>query len=92
MLVEVSDVKDNEIELKVSEEDISVLYVVQHELLKERSVDFAGVVQKHPLAKEYQLKVVTKRKDPMEVIQDASTSAAEYSKDLTALIKSAFKK
>ncbi|HKU50775.1 MAG TPA: RpoL/Rpb11 RNA polymerase subunit family protein [Nitrososphaera sp.] len=92
MLVEVSDVKDNEIELKVSEEDISVLYVVQHELLKERSVDFAGVVQKHPLAKEYQLRVVTKRKDPMEVIQDASTSAAEYSKDLTALIKSAFKK
>jgi DNA-directed RNA polymerase subunit L len=92
MLVEVSDVKDNEIELKVSEEDISVLYVVQHELLKERSVDFAGVVQKHPLAKEYQLRVVTKRKDPMEVIQDASTSAAEYSKDLTGLIKSALKK
>ena len=92
MLAEVSDVKDNEIELKVSEEDISVLYVVQHELLKERSVDFAGVVQKHPLAKEYQLKVVTKRKDPMEVIQDASTSAAEYSKDLTGLIKSALKK
>lgn len=83
--------KDNEIELKVSEEDISILYVVQHELLKEKSVDFAGVIQKHPLTNEFQLKVVTKRKDPMEVIQDASASAAEYSKDLAGLIKSALK-
>ena len=92
MLAEVSDVKDNEIELKVREEDISVLYVVQHELLKERSVEFAGVIQKHTLTREYLLRVVTKRKDPMEVIQDASSSAAEYSKDLTGLIKSALKK
>jgi DNA-directed RNA polymerase subunit L len=92
MLVEVSDVKDNEIELKVREEDISVLHVVQHELLKERSVDFAGVIQKHPLTKEYQLRVVTKRKDPMEVIQDASSSAAEYSKELIGIIKTALKK
>lgn len=92
MLAEVSDFKDNELELKVSEEDISVLYVVQHELLKERSVEFAGVIQKHPLAKEFQLRVITKRKDPMEVIQDASSTAAEYSKDLVGMIKSALKK
>ncbi len=92
MLVQVADVKDNEIELKVSEEDISVLYVVQHELLKEKSVDFAGVVQRHPLAKEFQIRVSTKRKDPMEVIQDASASAVEYSKDLVSMIKSALKK
>jgi DNA-directed RNA polymerase subunit L len=93
MLVEISDVKeDNEIELKVREEDISILYIVQHELLKEKSVDFAGVIQKHPLSKEYQMRVTTKRKDPMEVIQDASASAAEYAKDLTSMIKSALKK
>ena len=92
MLAEVSDVKDNEIEIKVREEDISVLYVVQHELLKEKSVDFAGVIQKHPLAKEYQMRVATKRKDPMEVVQDASASAQEYSKDLFSMIKTALKK
>lgn len=92
MQVEISDVKDNEIELKIREEDISVLYIVQHELLKEKSVDFAGVIQKHPLAKEYQMRVTTKRKDPMEVIQDASTSAQEYSKELFSMIKSALKK
>lgn len=92
MQAEISDVKDNEIELKIREEDISVLYIVQHELLKEKSVDFAGVIQKHPLTKEYQMRVATKRKDPMEVVQDASASAQEYSKELFSMIKSALKK
>lgn len=92
MLVEITDVKDNEIELKIHEEDISILYIVQHELLKERSVDFAGVIQKHPLTKDYQMRVTTKRKDPMEVIQDASASAQEYSKELFSMVKSAIKK
>ena len=92
MQVEISDVKDNEIELKIHDEDISVLYIIQHELLKEKSVDFAGVIQKHPLTKEHHMRVSTKRKDPMEVIQDASASAQEYSKDLLSMLKSALKK
>jgi DNA-directed RNA polymerase subunit L len=92
MFVEIADVKDNEIELTIREEDISILYILQHELLKEKSTDFAGVIQKHPLTKDYQLRVTTKRKDPMEVIQDASSSAQEYSKELLNMIKSAVKK
>jgi DNA-directed RNA polymerase subunit L len=92
MFVEITDFKDNEIELKIREEDISVLYVIQHELLKEKSIDFAGVIQKHPLTQDYQLRMATKRKDPMEVMQDASTSAQEYSKELLTIIKSAVKK
>ena len=92
MFVEITDFKDNEIELKIREEDISILYVIQHELLKEKSIDFAGVIQKHPLTQDYQLRMATKRKDPMEVMQDASTSAQEYSKELLTLIKSAVKK
>jgi DNA-directed RNA polymerase subunit L len=92
MQAEISDVKDTEIELKIREEDISILYIIQHELLKEKSVDFAGVIQKHPLTKEYQMRVATKRKDPMEVVQDASASAQEYSKELLSMVKSALKK
>ena len=92
MFVDIADIKDNEIELKIREEDISILYILQHELLKEKSTDFAGVIQKHPLTKDYQLRVTTKRKDPMEVIQDASSSAQEYSKELLSMIKSAVKK
>jgi DNA-directed RNA polymerase subunit L len=61
-------------------------------LLKEKSVDFAGVIQKHPLTKQYQMRVATKRKDPIEVVQDASASAADYSKDFLSMIKSALKK
>ncbi len=92
LLAEISDVKDNEIELKIREEDISILYIIQHELLKEKSVDFAGVILKHPLIKDYIMRVTTKRKDPMEVIHDASTSATEYSKDFSSMVKSALKK
>ena len=92
MFVEITDFKDNEIELKIREEDISILYVIQHELLKEKSIDFAGVIQKHPLTQDYQLRMATKRKDPMEVMQDASTSAQEYSKELLSIIKSASQK
>ncbi|MDP8888207.1 MAG: hypothetical protein M3M89_01085 [Thermoproteota archaeon] len=92
MFVEIADIKDNQIELKIREEDISVLYILQHELLKEKSTDFAGVIQKHPLTNDYQLRVATKRKDPMEVIQDASTSAQEYCKEFLSMVKSAVKK
>jgi len=92
MFVEITDFRDNEIELKIREEDISILYVIQHELLKEKSIDFAGVIQKHPLTQDYQLRMATKRKDPMEVMQDASASAQEYSKELLSIIKSAVKK
>ena len=92
MLAEISDVKDNEIELKIREEDISILYIIQYEILKEKSTDFAGVIQKHPLTKEYHVTVTTRRKDPMEVIHDASTSAQEYSKELLSMIKTAIKK
>jgi DNA-directed RNA polymerase subunit L len=92
MLAEITDVKDNKIELKIREEDISILYIIQHELLKEKSTDFAGIVQKHPLTREYHVSVVTRRRDPMEVMQDASSSAQEYSKELLSMIKSAVKK
>ena len=75
MLAEITDFKDNELELKISEEDISILYIMQHELLKEKSVDFAGVVLQHPLTKDFNMRVATKRKSPVEVIQDASAAA-----------------
>src|SRR5919206_417702 len=63
MLAEISDVKDNEIELKIREEDISILYIIQHELLKQKSTDFAGIIQEHPLTKEYRMSVLTRNKD-----------------------------
>jgi DNA-directed RNA polymerase subunit L len=92
MQAEVLSTKDNELELSLQDEDISVMYIIQHELLKEKSVEFAGVVLKHPLTQEYFIRVVTKKKDPFEVIQEASTRASETMREISGLIKQALKK
>jgi len=92
MLAEITDIKENKIELKLQEEDISVMYIVQHELLKQRDVEFAGVMLKHPLIKDYILRVLTKKTDPIEAVRDASLSASEYVEELASTLKSNFKK
>ena len=92
MHAEVLISKDEELELKLQDEDISVMHIIQHELLKEKSVEFAGIILKHPLTKEYFVRVVTKKKDPFEVIQEASTKAAEIMKEISSMIKPALKK
>jgi DNA-directed RNA polymerase subunit L len=92
MLAEITDIKDNKIELKLQEEDISVMYIVQHELLKQRDVEFAGVMLKHPLIKDYILRVLTKKTDPIEAVRDASVSASEYVEELASTLKSNLKK
>jgi DNA-directed RNA polymerase subunit L len=92
MHADVLSAKDEELELKLHDEDISVMYIIQHELLKEKSVEFAGMILKHPLTREYLVRVVTKKKDPFEVIQEASTKAAEVMKEISSMIKPALKK
>jgi DNA-directed RNA polymerase subunit L len=92
MQAEVLSTKDNELELSLQDEDISVMYIIQHELLKEKSVEFAGVVLKHPLTREYFIRIVTKKKDPFEIIQEASTKASEIMREISGLMKAALKK
>jgi DNA-directed RNA polymerase subunit L len=92
MQAEVLSTKDNELELSLQDEDISVMYIIQHELLKEKSVEFAGVVLKHPLTREYFIRIVTKKKDPFEIIQEASTKASEIMREISSLIRPALKK
>jgi DNA-directed RNA polymerase subunit L len=92
MLAEIIDIKDNQLELKLQEEDISIMYIIQHELLKEKSIEFAGVSLKHPLIKEYVVRIITKKKDPIEAIREASVSASEHIKELTSTLKTALKK
>jgi DNA-directed RNA polymerase subunit L len=92
MRAEVLSAKENELELKLQDEDISVMYIIQHELLKEKSVDFAGVILKHPLTREYFIRVVTRKRDPFEVIQEASTKASEVMKELSGAIRPTLRK
>ena len=84
--------KENELELKLQDEDISVMYIIQHELLKEKSVDFAGVILKHPLTREYFIRVVTRKRDPFEVIQEASAKASEVMKEISGAIRPTLRK
>ena len=91
MLAEITDFNENELELKLQEEDISVMYIIQHELLKERHIEFAGVMLKHPLIKDYILRVITKKKDPIEAVHEASLSASEYIKEMASTLKTALK-
>jgi DNA-directed RNA polymerase subunit L len=92
MRAEVLSAKENELELKLQDEDISVMYIIQHELLKEKSVDFAGVILKHPLTREYFIRVVTRKRDPFEVIQEASAKATEVMKELTGAVRPTLRK
>ncbi len=92
MHAEIIEMKDSEMELKLQDEDISVMYIIQHELLKGKDVEFAGVVLKHPLVKDYLVRVVTKRDMPMGAFQDACTSASENLNLISRLVKDAFKK
>jgi DNA-directed RNA polymerase subunit L len=92
MRAEVLSAKENELELKLQDEDISVMYIIQHELLKEKSVDFAGVILKHPLTREYFIRVVTRKRDPFEVIQEGSAKATEVMKELTGAIRPTLRK
>ena len=92
MRAEVLSAKENELELKLQDEDISVMYIIQHELLKEKSVEFAGVILKHPLTREYFIRVVTRKRDPFEVIQEASAKASEVMKELSVAIRPTLRK
>lgn len=92
MRAEVLSAKENELELKLQDEDISVMYIIQHELLKEKSVDFAGIILKHPLTREYFIRVVTRKRDPFEVIQEASAKASEVMKELSVAIRPTLRK
>lgn len=60
--------------LSFKESDIATLYIIQHELLKNLDVEFAGVIVKHPLTNECWMRVVSKT-DPNQNLADAVDSA-----------------
>jgi DNA-directed RNA polymerase subunit L len=92
MLAEIMQLKEDEIELKIEEEDISVMYIIQYELLKQSAVEFAGVVLKHPLIKDYMMRVSTNKKDPVQALNEGATFASDYVQSLSKLFVDVLKK
>jgi DNA-directed RNA polymerase subunit L len=80
-----------EVSLTISKSDIGTLYIVQHELLKESSIEFAGVIMKHPLTREYWMRVNTSKGNPLKEIEKAAKTAIEYTDELKKAVHSKLK-
>ena len=80
-----------EVSLVITKSDIATLYIVQHELLKESSIEFAGVIMKHPLTKEYWMRVNTTKGNPVKEIEKATKTAIEYIDELKKAVHSKLK-
>ena len=57
MNVELVNSNSTEVSISIKDGDIGTLYIIQHELLKNQAIDFAGVIMKHPLTDEIWMRV-----------------------------------
>ena len=73
-----------EISISVTETDIGVLYIIQHELLKASNVDFAGVIVKHPLTNECWMRINSSTK-PLGEIKKSTESAIKKAEEFKEL-------
>lgn len=91
MQAELENYKSNEVNLNVSE-DISILYIVQHELLNQKEVEFAGVVLKHQLKEDFSFRIVTKKSKPLDVLHKALQSSSDNAAKVKEMIESEINK
>ena len=91
MDVKITKSSPKEVSLTISKSDIGTLYIVQHELLKESSIEFAGVIMKHPLTREYWMRVNTSKGSPLKEIEKAVKTAIEYTDELKKAVHSKLK-
>ncbi|MDR4510514.1 MAG: hypothetical protein MRJ93_02270 [Nitrososphaeraceae archaeon] len=91
MHAEISKLTNEEVELKFNDEDISILYILQHYLLKEKNVDFAGVIVKHPLIKDFLVKI-TSKEPPLIILEKSINAAKEFGVSFSDSIESICKR
>ena len=87
MNAEVISSEPKEISISVTETDIGVLYIIQHELLKASNVDFAGVIVKHPLTNECWMRINSSSK-PLTEIKKSAESAIKMGEEFKELFTS----
>jgi len=80
-----------EVSLSIKQSDIGTLYIVQHELLKEKDIDFAGLIIKHPLTNECWMRVNSTKGNPIKEITDATDVAIKSVKELKKIFNSKIK-
>jgi|TARA_B100001750_G_scaffold172549_1_gene140784 DNA-directed RNA polymerase subunit L len=89
MEVQLRDLTKKEANLSILSGDIGILYVIQDELLKNSSTEFAGVITRHPLTDELWMRVVSN--NPLKDIAKATNSAIEGVAELKKLLVSKIK-
>ena len=87
MNIQVINSDAKETSLAIKDADIGALYIIQHELLKDKNTEFAGVIIKHPLSNEIWMRVNSKS-NPMNQISTAADTAINEVANLQKLILS----
>ena len=87
MNAQVISSEPKELSLSIKETDIGILYIIQHELLKESNIDFAGVIVKHPLTNECWMRINSNTK-PLQEIKKATESAIKTADEFKQLFNS----
>ena len=90
MDAQVITLEPKEASLSISDGDIGILYIIQHELLKESKIDFAGVIVKHPLTNEIHMKINSSTK-PLGEMKKATDSAIKMAEGFKKLFNSKIK-
>jgi len=90
MNAQVITLEPKELSLSITETDIGILYLIQHELLKESNIDFAGVIVKHPLTNECWMKINSSTK-PLGAMKKATDSAIKMAEEFKKLFNSKIK-
>ena len=76
-----------EISISITETDIGILYIIQHELLNASNVDFAGVIVKHPLINECWMRINSSTK-PLTEVKKSIESAIKMAEEFKELFNS----
>ncbi len=90
MDAQVITLEPKEASLSISDGDIGILYIIQHELLKESKIDFAGVIVKHPLTNEIHMRINCSTK-PLGEMKKATDSAIKIAEEFKKLFNSKIK-
>ncbi|WOV93684.1 MAG: RpoL/Rpb11 RNA polymerase subunit family protein [Candidatus Nitrosoabyssus spongiisocia] len=91
MEIQVLESSPKQVQLSVIESDIGLLYIIQHELLSRKDIDFAGVIVKHPLTNECWVKVDS-TKDPLPKLMSSVDDSLKVIDNLISVFQSSIKK
>ncbi|MGC8557372.1 MAG: RpoL/Rpb11 RNA polymerase subunit family protein [Nitrososphaeria archaeon] len=82
--MEVSVIKkdDKSLELLIKDIDISLMYILQLNLLNDKRVKNVSVKKGHPLTREAYIYLLTDGSDPKSVMNDGIDKATEITKSL----------